>query len=199
MNYVIIDESADKEYVKELLSSQFHGTILAAELDEDGRLEGGVRVSADNESFESDDLPEPHASVSNGASTINMYHIGGATIFIESGVNDGLGIWPANAEIQDYLNDWDFGDTDTATGLAEFGLEPSLDEADEGDTSVRIWKTHYYTGTNAPHDDFVRDADGDAVFFDTYEDATRWIKNNTAGTYYLQHGEVSPADYTIVR
>lgn len=200
MSYVIIGNNANKAVTESLLKNQFAHTLLAAELD-DGYLLSGICVSDDKKTFKARDLPDPEQEVTNHINTVKRYEVQGATIFVESGDNDALGIWPAGARMYDYFTDWDFGDTDPATGLAQFGLYPNLDDAEAGDTNVRIWQTlSYCTDTlNAPHDDFARDAEGDIMIFDSYEDAERWIEDNNKGTYYLQHGEMDPADHKIVR
>ncbi|WP_439438033.1 hypothetical protein [Salinivibrio costicola] len=197
---VIIDDNANKAVTETLLKNQFANTSLVAELD-DGYLLSGICVSDDKKTFKAVDLPDPEQEVTNHISTVKMYEVNGATIFVESGENDALGIWPAGASMYDYFTAWDFGDTDPATGLAEFGLDPNLDDAKAGDTNVRIWQTLSYCADmiNAPHDDFVRDAEGDIMVFTTYAEAERWIADDKKGAYYLQHGEMDPADHKIVR
>lgn len=200
MSYLIIDQNVDPSIVKTLLETNFANTALAATFDEDGNFESGILVSTDKKGFQAADLPTPDHEVDNDTHTVAMYSLDSATIFVESGENDTLGIFPPSTELKAYFADWDWGDVDPATGLAEFGLEPDLVRAEDGGTDVRLWVSYcYQAGTRgAPSDDFLRDSNREIVIFDSFEEANKWIEDECEQTYFLRHGEAGRPNYTIV-
>lgn len=145
-------------------------------------------------------LGAPKETVSNGTYTVAMYKLNEVTIFTQSGDSHShLSIMPEEFEMLDYFHDWEFGDVDPATGLAEFGLRPRLIEANADSDSVRIWKEYNYSvGTlGAPTDDFVRDEEHEIIVFDSLIEAQAWLDENDSGTYHLQYGEMGRPNYTL--
>lgn len=200
INYIMIDENANQPLALYLLETDFSDTALAACLDNEGNLISGIQIGADGKSFEALDLPSPNESTEYAQSNISMYNLKGVTVFVQSGIDDALSIWPADAQMEDYFENWDFGDVDPATARAELGLDPRLEDAKDFDTDVRIWQSYdYFSGTiNAPSDDFLRNASNEIMYFSTYIEAKKWIEDSTVDVYYLEHGEAGPVRYSIV-
>lgn len=141
---------------------------------------------------------------SNGPSYYRWIASNGLAVWIYNDSGLALQVEEPHITLEDVLSRWDHG-IDLETTLAEWGLSPSLDEADEADTDVRIWcANNYYEGTlGAPSDGWVFPED-DAYFrspltFDTYADAQAWIDERESGTYYLAHGEAGRPAYTICK
>jgi hypothetical protein len=194
-SYLIIGDNADDARVAELLSTDFAGTVLHS--DPDSEWAEGIIVIGNH--FEADNLPEADERCSNGSSTVRLYRVDGATVFVESGDNDALGIWPAGASLRAFFHDWDFGDTEWTDGIAAFGFDIELEEADDSDTDVRVWVSPiYYPGTiGAVTAYYACDEDGDDLVFETHAAAQYWIDQDSAG-YVLSHGEADRPTYTIV-
>lgn len=200
MSYIIISTAANQDRANVLLDTNFAGTVLAGTPEDDENYASGVVVTG-RKTFSATDLPTADAECSNGSSSVRMYQLEGATVFIESGDNDGLGIYPPEASLRDYFDDWDFGDVERAIGMAEFGFDDEAEVADEADQNVRVWvQPNYYAGTlGAPTAHFARDEDYDDLVFDTVADAQAWIDEKDSGIYCTAHGEAGRPAYTIVK
>lgn len=201
MSYIIIDRSADAALANRLLDSNFSGTLLAGTPEDDDNDASGIMV-ANRQTFSAADLPAPDDEASNGASTIRMYRIAGATVFVEGGENSALGIHGPKATIKDFLSDWYFGDDiEWCVGMAGFGYDREAAEAAEGAVDVRVWQVPNYLGSqiNPPLADYVRDDAHDPVVFATRGDAQAWIDGQDAQPYSLADGEASRPEYVIVK
>jgi hypothetical protein len=106
----------------------------------------------------------------------------------------------ADATWDHIMRDWDYGDLDKAQYLSGFGVGPSLDEATNADTEVRIWVTwHYYTNTlSRRYDNYLTDQDGDEIIFATHQEAAAWIEEEEAVPYVLDNNEYARPTYTII-
>ncbi len=202
MSNIFIDSKTDQAIANNLLDSNFAGTTIAGTPETDEDHAKGIVVTQ-RETFSADDLPPPADEASNGSSTIQQYNIPDATVFLETGANHTLGIFPVGATIRDYLSDWDFGDdVERAVGMATFGYDDEVTQADETDIDVRIWcSPNFYPGTlGASHADFVNDDEnGDRTpkVFATYAEAQDWIAVTEADIYVTAHGESGRPTYTI--
>ena len=200
MSYITIDSGADQELAQRLLATNFAGTVLEGTPETDFDFAAGVVVRADQKSFEAVDLPQADDTESNGSSTVRAYTLDAVTVFIESGENDGLHIYPKSSSIHDFLLGCDFGDLEACEFFAEWGFDGTPDEADESATDVRIWcEPNYYAGTlGAPGGHFVTEDDGfTARTFAAHSDAQEWIAEQEDGIYYTSHGEAGRPAYTI--
>lgn len=201
MSYIIIDSSADQELAKRLLASNFAGTVLEGAPETEVDYASGLIVSADQEHFDFDPnsiTKNRDEGATNGASTVLRYDLEGCVVFVESGVNDCLAIYPAGATIYDFLCDWDY-ENSQAELLAEFGYDATPDEAEETATDVRVWVAYnYYEGTlGAPVDQYASDERGETMVFATFAEAQAWIAAEEDGIYCTNHGEAGRPTYTI--
>ena len=203
MSYINVDRRADHELAKRLLATNFFGTQLAGTPETEEDYQTGVVVTS-NDTFEVDHrtLKKSQDAESNGSSQVQRYNLDGCTVFIESGENDGLHIYPANTSIREFILEWDMGDLETSEFLSSWGFDGSPEEADETATDVRIWcEPDYYAGTlGAPIGHFACDIntyDRDALIFPTVAEAQAWIDAQEEGIYCTSHGEAGRPAYTI--
>lgn len=212
MSYINIDSSANQELAKNLLTTNFAGTALEGHPETDTEWMSGILIAKNLESFKARDLPAPDGAESNGSSDVKVYTIEGCTVFVESGENDGLHIYPAGTTVVDFLRDWDTGNMEWPEFIAGWGFDGTPDKADADATDVRIWcEPNYFAGTcNAPVGHYVDLAEVSAsgpygtlaescehARFATVADAQAWIDEQESGVYCTSHGEVGRPAYTI--
>jgi len=209
MRYINISRNVDQELAQRLLATNFLGTVLAGSPEDEDNYSYGIVISEDKKSFASKEIPAADDTETNGISTVQSYKLDGCTIFIESGENDGLHIYPPNTSIARFVGEWDTGDIDLPEFLAEWGFDATPDKAQEGVTDVRIWcEPNYYAGTSgAPVGHYVdateidssngRHNSGEHAKFATIEDAQAWIDAQEEGIYCTAHGEAGWPSYTI--
>ncbi|MBK9496552.1 MAG: hypothetical protein IPO08_19010 [Xanthomonadales bacterium] len=176
---------------------EFHGLIDADQYALDA-------YSALHEEIETIKMPCVGRAGSNGPEYYRWVASNGLAVWIYNDNGLSLSVEEPHITLEDVLSRWDHA-IDLETTLAEWGLPPSLDEADEDDTDVRIWCAYnYYAGTlGAPNDGWAFPED-EAYFispltFDTYADAQAWIDERESGTYLLAHGEAGRPAYTICK
>lgn len=201
MSYINIHSGADQELAQRLLATNFAGTELEGTPETEHDRQTGIVVTGDSFSVDHHTLATGDDAKSNGYSQVQRYALEGCTVFVESGENDGLHIYPVNTSIHTMLLDWDFGDLETCEFMAEWGFDATPDEASETATDVRIWcEPNYYAGTfGAPVGHFVTDGEkwDDARVFATYAEAQEWIDAEEDGAYHTSHGEAGRPAYTI--
>jgi len=210
MSYINISSAADQDLSRRLLATNFAGTVLEGVPETDTDYQTGVVVTGkDSFSVDHRTLEKSDDAESNGSSQVQRYNLEGCTVFIESGENDGLHIYPPNTSIVDFVSEWDTGYIDLPEFLAEWGFDATPDEAPEGATDVRIWcEPNYYAGTlGAPVGHYVDQTEidssnglynsGEHARFATIEDAQAWIDAEEDGIYCTAHGEAGRPAYTI--
>ena len=199
--HIYIDSNIDQSIANKLMDTNFAGTPLVGTPETDEDYATGIVVTQ-RETYTADDLPTPDDKANDGNSWIAQYNLADATIFVETGENHTLGIFPVGATILDYLSEWEFDNVERAVGLARFGFELEYEEADEDDTEVRIWCVpNYCPGTLcAPHANFVMEdtCDHTPKVFATYSDAQDWIDDADSSSYLTSHGEMGRPKYIIV-
>lgn len=191
---VIIDDAVNDAVINKLILANFAGTLLDGRLKPDTRPNRFVDIDLSG-------MPDPDESVTNGDVHISRYNLADIVIFLQTGTECWLHIYPVDAVLIDLFDNWDFGETERCIGMAEFGFSDGPAAACITDNDVRIWRTpYYYVGTyNAPCAHFARDGDYDQLVFNTFEDAQRWIDDNDGQIYYLSNGEYARPDFKIVQ
>ena len=175
-------------------ANNFAHTTLAWDEDDDT----GIRITGDND-FDADDLPDDGGRYTNGDSEVKFYDLDDCRVFVESGPNDGLHIYPPKFSVEKFIEEWDWQGLGKEEWLASWGFDVTPDDVDEDATDVRIWvrRFFYETTLGAPIDGYLVDENHDAMIFDTVANAQVWIDEADSETYYLSHGEYARPEYTI--
>ena len=199
-NYITVDKNANQELAAKLLATNFAGTVLTGTPETAEDYAAGVMVDGETFTYDSNNLPEPHESATDGASKVLAFDVDGCTVFLEKNEwADGLHIYPEGTSIKTLLMDFETSDLTMAEHLASWGYDGTPDAAGDDDTDVRVWcEPCFYAGTlGAPIGHYVHDEAHELIVFATVADAKKWVEKEESGVYVLRNGEAGRPTYTV--